>query len=296
MKVCVFGASGFIGSAIVNELESAGLEWVGISRSIEERPNFIKASLAEIELLKDIIADYPYVINAMGSFKPKDFESDTKVVLQSFWNSINSFNKILSQSKVKNLLHISSGGTVYGESRGSPFKENDLLLPISWYGRAKVIEESIYEKQAYQCNFNYRCARVTNPFGNNVFSNHGFVDVLINSVKVNGVFNTFKSNGHYRDFIYAPDMAKVLINILSAEFKNRVEILNVGMGSSRSLFELVKLAKMLAPSLKVKNDYILSEYDILENKVDVKKLRNNGFIKGELKSPEDYIYEMLKRI
>ena len=72
-KICVFGATGFIGSAIVNQLEENGIDWVGISRSDNNNPRIIKATLEDRDRLLEILNDYPVVINAMWSFETAYF-------------------------------------------------------------------------------------------------------------------------------------------------------------------------------------------------------------------------------
>ena len=97
-KVCVFGATGFVGSAIVNELERQGVDWIGISRSANTHPNIVEASLSDTALLHDIISEYSCVVNAMGSFKPADFESNTKHVFQTFWENIQLFSELFQKA------------------------------------------------------------------------------------------------------------------------------------------------------------------------------------------------------
>tara|TARA_R110001606_G_scaffold399245_1_gene582698 strand:- start:1220 stop:2116 length:897 start_codon:yes stop_codon:yes gene_type:complete len=292
-KVCVLGASGFVGSAIISRLEMVGIDWVGVSRNANDHPKFIQASLDDRDMLSELITDYSCVINAMGSHKPKDFESDTKLVFCQFWESIQKLNLILRDSKVDTLLHISSAGTVYGEYIDEPFKEDSLLLPISWYGRAKTIEESLYEKQAYEFGFNYKCARLANPFGNEVYTKHGFIDVLINTVKTGGIFNTFKDHGHCRDFIHSSDMAEVIVNILLMESTNPIEIFNVASGNSKSLSDLLIYTKKLIPEFTFKYDFIASDYDVRKNILDVSKIKALGIFPKQLKTSEDYIYRKL---
>lgn len=292
-KVCVFGATGFVGSAITKELEQQGYQWVGVTRTKSQNPNLIEASLSDSSTIQDIIAEYPLVINAMGSFKPADFEANTKHVFQSFWENTQLFSEILSKSKVKQLLHISSGGTVYGESHGTPSCESDWLKPISWYGKAKVIEESMLEKSALQGEFQYTCARVSNPFGNKRFSNHGFIDVLINTVLNDGVFNTFDNPDYCRDFIHCQDMAKTLIALLHIEHVNQFEVFNVGSGNSISLHDIIAYVKAIYTGFEYKLERLTTDYDVVQSVLDVSKLKKIGICTNEFISVEQYLKEKL---
>lgn len=292
-KICVFGATGFIGSAIVNQLEENGIDWVGISRSDNNNPRIIKATLEDRDRLLEVLNDYPVVINAMGSFKPADFESNTKTVFQHFWDNVQLLSELLSQSAVTELLHISSGGTVYGETDGEPATETDWLKPISWYGKAKVIEESILEKAALQAGFSYICARVSNPFGNSRFSNHGFIDVLLNTVKNNGVFNTFNNPSYSRDFIHCKDLAKTLIFLLEQKSTANIEIYNVGSGTSTSLHEILGIAKALNPNFNYNLDRLPTDFDVVKSALNINKLTKQGVDASSFKTVVSYLEEGL---
>lgn len=292
-KICVFGATGFIGSAIVNQLDEIGIDWVGISRSDNNNPRIIKAKLEDRDRLFEVLNDYPVVINAMGSFKPADFESNTKTVFQHFWNNLQLFSELLSQSAVTELLHISSGGTVYGETDGEPATETDWLKPISWYGKAKVIEESMLEKAALQAGFKYTCARVSNPFGNSRFSNHGFIDVLLNTVKNDGVFNTFNNPDYSRDFIHCVDLAKTLIYLLEKKETANIEIFNVGSGVSTSLHEILRIAKTLKPSFNYNLDRLPTDFDVVQSALNINKLTKLGVETSGFKTVASYLEEGL---
>ncbi|MEO2267258.1 NAD-dependent epimerase/dehydratase family protein [Pseudoalteromonas sp. YIC-656] len=292
-KVCVFGATGFVGSAIVNELERQGVDWIGISRSANTHPNIVEASLSDTALLQDIISEYSCVVNAMGSFKPADFESNTKHVFQTFWENIQLFSELLSKSNITQLLHISSGGTVYGESQGVASVETDWLKPISWYGKAKVIEESMLEKVALQSGFTYTCARVSNPFGNSRFSSHGFVDVLINTVRNGGIFNTFNNPLYCRDFIHCQDMASALVKLLESRNSEQVEVFNVGSGESISLLDILSIAQAVRPDFEYKLERLTTDYDVVQSMLSVNKLEAFGVNTNSFITVEQYLKEKL---
>lgn len=287
-KVCVFGATGFIGSAITQKLEQEGYDWVGVSRSVNSS-KIVQAPLSQTDRLQNLISEYPVVINAMGAYKPEDFELNTKLVFQDFWENLQAFSKLLASSKVAKLLHISSGGTVYGETAGVPARESDWLKPISWYGKAKVIEESMLERVALQCGFQYLCARVSNPFGNSCFTKHGFVDVLLNMVKRGGVFNTFNNSKYCRDFIHAKDMAEVILALIEAEPKSKIEIFNVGSGKSICLHDVLKETKSLSPNFEYRLDRLPTDYDVVESVLNVSKLRDIGINTHEFITVTDYL-------
>ncbi len=295
-RICILGATGFIGSALAESLERNGVDWVGISRVENNNERILTISLDEKDRLANLFKEYPIVVNAMGSLKPVNFEQNPKAVFQSFWESTQVFSKALLHSPVEKLVHISSGGTVYGDTKGLPAKEDDLTRPISWYGKAKLIEETLLEKTALQSGFPYVCARVSNPYGNTKFTHHGFIDVLLNTIKSGGVFRTFSSALYSRDFIYCEDMAETIYALAKHDNCDPIEIFNVGSGISTNLHKIVLKAKELAPSLDYRLDRIDSDYEVVQSCLDVSKLKKLNIDVNGFKSVDRYLEENLVEV
>jgi UDP-glucose 4-epimerase len=292
-RICVFGATGFIGSAIAECLERKNVDWIGISRFEHKHPKIVNIKLEQKSKLAEVLTDYPTVINAMGSFKPSDFEQNTKAVFQCFWDNTQLFSQILTESPVKKLIHISSGGAVYGDTNGLPANEKSWLKPISWYGKAKVIEESMLEKAALQSGIQYTCVRVSNPFGNLSFSHHGFIDVLINTHNNGGVFNTFNNPLYSRDFIHCDDMARALVTILMQSQSEQLSVYNLGFGKSHKLWDIVEHVKELVPSFEYQLERLPTEYDVVQSVIDTNKLAQLGIDTNKFKTVEQYLMERL---
>jgi len=288
-KVCLLGATGFIGSAISEKLNQNNIDWIGLSRKNSTDPRIVEVDFTNPRSIIEIIDAYPNVINAMGSNKPRDFEENPEFVLNSFWNDLDNISAILNASNVKKLLNISSGGTVYGEYTGRPSKESDPLKPKSWYGRSKVLEELRFEQLAHKNNFTYICARVTNPFGNKSFTKHGFIDVLANSVLNDLDFNTYQADCYYRDFIHSSDMANIIIELLNVDYIDTVNVFNVGSGISTNLIELAEDTKKMYPNLKLKRNYLANKYEVIHSEVCIKKTRMISQKIHKLLSIEEYI-------
>ncbi|MGB1800066.1 MAG: NAD-dependent epimerase/dehydratase family protein, partial [Gammaproteobacteria bacterium] len=88
-KICLLGATGFIGSSISDALTEANLDWIGLTRHPSSHKNLQQVSYEDATIVCEIINEYPVVINALGSLKPKDFICDFKNSLESFWTMNN---------------------------------------------------------------------------------------------------------------------------------------------------------------------------------------------------------------
>jgi UDP-glucose 4-epimerase len=273
-SVCLLGATGFLGSAIAKELDAKNISWCGISREDCGDSRVKTLSLSETTKVVDIFKSVDIVINALGSAKPKDFEDNPEITLSTIWDNAERLAELLKQGEVKKLVHISSAGTVYGEHTHLTHTENADLLPISWYGKAKVIEELYLEKSCFSNNVDYLCLRVTNPYGNEKKTTHGFIDVLLHSVLSKNKFSFYQDCNPVRDFIYANDMAFSCIKLIELQCKG---IFNIGSGKSYSLEELANYVNnKLAGKTLIERSHNKPVYDVLINRVNIEKLVENG--------------------
>lgn len=286
-KVTLLGANGFLGSAIADVLDAMQIPWIGICIGKPTRSNIIALAPDDKESLINIINDYPVVINATGSLKPKDFEERTTESLNLFWKNVEHFTDILQSSNIQMLVHLSSAGTVYGNSESDEgSKERTVLKPISWYGKAKMLEELHYEKAAYLIGFNYLCVRVTNPFGNKIKARHGFIDVLLHSIRENKEFNYFADCDPVRDFVYAPDMSAMIMGLVQ---NNETGVYNIGSGEAISLSNVANYVKE-----RIDTPYLINRtlakpsFDVLNSRVSINKIKASGAYKNTM-SVYDYI-------
>ncbi|AJY51412.1 MULTISPECIES: NAD-dependent epimerase/dehydratase family protein [Halomonadaceae] len=266
-SVLLLGSTGFIGSSIGNELDKQGIEWVGVARNIRggDKPTI---ALTDAPSVTKVLRSKPIIINALGGLKPRNFNENFTAAMNEFWASLERFIRYLQNHPPAGLLHISSAGTVYGEAAERPSCETDPVRPRSWYGRMKVMEESMYRSYAQDYNVPFACARVSNPYGNPTASNHGLIDVLITQLSKNEPFVAAFPQKAMRDFIYAPCMAKILVRMA---LEGHTGIYNVGNGTPTSLQWIIDYAQELKPSAVVV-ERTASPSDIVNSSISTEKL------------------------
>lgn len=271
-KICLLGATGFIGSSIATVLNENDIDWIGLTRQTTAIDCLQQVSYEDPVLIREIIDEYPIVINALGSLKPKDFTDDLEKSLDSFWTMMAMLKTILVDANLNKFIHISSAGTVYGEAGDKPSEENDLLRPKSWYGRTKVIEEEQFSQLFINKKTPFLCARVSNPFGNNRTSTHGFIDVLLNNIDKNKPFIATLDKRSYRNFIYAPDMSKLLLALALSGLNG---IYNVGSNHSTRLFDILSLVKSKISDAKIQYGVPMTDTDVLNSHICIKKIEQD---------------------
>lgn len=166
-RILVTGASGFIGSFIVEKaLESGNETWAGIRATSskrylqDERIHFAELDFRDKEHLKAQLLDcgtegWDYVIHAAGATKGKNEDAFFKANHQATINLIEALREchILPQRFIY-LSSLSVLGSIRQEANSqetchvySSFKDDDIAQPNTSYGRSKWATEEYLRKQ-----------------------------------------------------------------------------------------------------------------------------------------------------
>ncbi|MBR2637859.1 MAG: NAD(P)-dependent oxidoreductase [Bacteroidaceae bacterium] len=177
MKILVTGASGFIGSFIVEKGLDLGYEvWAGIRASSsreylkDHRINFIELSFGDrktLELQLSAFAKehgkWDYIIHAAGVTKCINKEDFTKINFQGTKNFIDVLLQLqLSPRQFIYLSSLSVYGPVREEQPYTPIKERDIPMPNTAYGNSKLLAEHYIQGLT---NFPYVILRPTGVYG-----------------------------------------------------------------------------------------------------------------------------------
>ncbi|HPD33784.1 MAG TPA: NAD-dependent epimerase/dehydratase family protein [Bacteroidota bacterium] len=149
MKVLVTGATGFIGSHLVDKLleknysviatirKTSNLQWL-VNKPIQ----LIEASLNDKAKLIDIVKDVDYVYNVAGVIAAKSYEDFLKANRDGTKNLIEAVYE--SNPNIKRFVHISSQAAAGpATSLDNPVKESDECHPITSYGKSKKEGEDV---------------------------------------------------------------------------------------------------------------------------------------------------------
>ncbi|QHD50388.1 NAD(P)-dependent oxidoreductase [Vreelandella aquamarina] len=289
-KIVLLGATGFIGSNIAQELNCRGRDWLGVSRSGGADSDFKTVKLVD-DSLKKALDEKPIVINAIGGLKPRDFEENFESAMTEFWNLTNTVLNLLRDKPPSLLMQISSAGTIYGDALFTPSVETDSPAPSSWYGRMKLVEEALFQQLAATNNVPFICARVSNPFGNVNHPKHGLVDVLVDHIREGKVFNACFPKGAQRDFIYAPEMARILVDMIDRPVPG---VFNVASGESIKLQELIQFVRSKLPNALIK-ETISTKTDVRCSSLCTEKLSKTYGLRASSLTAFEYLRNELFR-
>ena len=172
MKILVTGASGFIGSFIVEEAIRQGFDtWAAVRGSSsreylqDERINFIELNLSSEEQLCEQLRPhrFDYVVHAAGVTKCVDKRDFYRINTEGTQNLVTALRRL--EMPLKRFVYISSL-SVFGAIREQqPYKEiceTDTPQPNTEYGRSKLVAEQWLDTQK---DFPYVVLRPTGVYG-----------------------------------------------------------------------------------------------------------------------------------
>jgi len=151
MKILITGASGFIGSFIVEEALRQGFEtWAVVRKSSsrsflqDERIHFIELNLSSEEQLKEQLKEhqFDYVVHAAGVTKCLHKEDFFRINTEGTKNLVRAL--IALQMPLKRFVYISSlsiMGAIREEQPYQKIRESDKAQPNTAYGKSKIEAE-----------------------------------------------------------------------------------------------------------------------------------------------------------
>ena len=183
------------------------------------------------------------------------------------WQDTGEFFKVmhlLREQVSKTVLHISSG-SVYG-NMSRKGNEDTPTLPISKYGKSKVIEEEIVIDQ-FKFSKNIIVLRVSNVYGNLIFND--FVNNCIRAIDKKETIVIFLNGTLVRDFLFVDCLVGAIVKLLESELVEHKTCFNVSSGQSTSISELVAKIELLVGSnvkqIEGSFDSGVIEYSVLDN-------------------------------
>ncbi|MEI7541907.1 MAG: ADP-glyceromanno-heptose 6-epimerase [bacterium] len=271
--IIVTGASGFIGSAIVSELNSRGITdilCVDSLKTDEKWKNLVNLKFDDYEekevLLKRILFDDVLLKTSVEGIIHMGACSSTTEKDASFLIDNNyKYTQLLAKWCVRNskkFVYASSAATYGDGTKGFNDSHETLatLQPLNAYGYSKhLFDIWAYKKGMLE---NMAGLKFTNVYGPNEYHKDDMRSVVhkaFGQIKATGKLKLFKSynkayaNGEQqRDFIYVKDAVNITLHAFETGLKG---IYNCGTGKARSWNSLAT-AVFKALDLKPKIEYI----------------------------------------
>jgi len=256
--IIVTGASGFIGSHLVDSLLMKGHKVIGIDNmrtgrkeNLSEAMKSDKFRLLESDIrdtnLEEMIAeniDTVFHLAAVSSVK----ESVENPIFVNDVNVNGTVNVLETARKLNAKRFVfSSSAAVYGDPVNMPIREDCSLAPLSPYAASKISGEMYIHSYAKSYGLDATILRYFNVYGpRQAYSEYsGVISIFINqalkgkSIKIEGDGKQTRSFIHVTDVVRATQLAGELKSAIGAK-------INV---SGPSLVSILQLAQILKESI-----------------------------------------------
>ncbi len=250
MRYVITGGAGFIGQRLTTCLADMGHEVIVWdvrslpSESLGRGVLFVPAttSAAEIETLlrtEDIVFHL-----AWRGFPGATWRSADQDVLDNVSVSLRLI-EAAAAAKIRRLVFVSSGGTVYGRVDDQLVREDHPTRPISSYGVCKLTVENYVRMFSEINDFEYAIARIGNAYGpqQNTDQGLGAVGTFVQRAIRCQPITIYGEGTVVRDYIYVDDIIEALIAL--AQIGAPQDLFNVGTQRGVSLNDLVSIIQKL---------------------------------------------------
>jgi UDP-glucose 4-epimerase len=278
----VLGGSGFLGQRLCRSLVGAGFRVRSVSRSgpPKGRPEtwwpeveWIAAPLGT-ESSARTLQHADSVFHLASTTLPSTSDADMAYDLESNLVATVRMLEAAAASRVRRMVFVSSGGTVYGIARQNPIPESHPTDPICSYGIHKLTIEKYLQLFRSKNRLDSIVLRVSNIYGESQDCTRPLGAVAhFTSRAVNGIPIEIWGDGTTtRDYIYVDDVVDALAKSISYEGAER--LFNIGSGRGVSLNQLVEMLQQRLSKPVTVNYRSRRGCDVVENVLDISRARN----------------------
>lgn len=249
MKILITGASGFIGTRLVERLLDRSYDVHVVTRANKspwgKRVTYYRTDLARGPLppLSDFAAiiHLASIIDINASLtKPRErIDQNTAMDL--------TLLETLRISEAKPLVIFTSTDRVYGRTKKRIVREEEKPFPIEPYTASKIIGETLLELYAHLFDFPYIVLRFDSVYGpgqpRTMFIPDMIQKMLVSDAITTGPLTTKKN------FVYVDDAVDAIVKALEASPKAHNQVYNIG-GAHHSLSAILATLKKAFKSRK----------------------------------------------
>ena len=280
-RVVVLGGLGFMGSHICRELVARGYPLRIFDRlyalrtlveDIEDRVEIVEGDMALTDDVMNVLSDAATVIHLVHTTVPGSSMKDPAYDLSSNVVSSVSWLSRLHETKVRRLIYVSSGGTVYGLPQTNPIDETHPTDPISSYGITKLTIEKYVAMYASMFGIDYCIVRPSNVYGpgQKLHIGQGVIGVLSDRALRGEPLEVWGTGESLRDYLHIEDLVSALAALVLYTGPHRV--FNISSGVGRSVLDIIRILGDrlgFAPALIHKPD---RGFDVPVNVLDSSRL------------------------
>ena len=253
LTTLVVGGGGFIGSHFVRLLQTRGdRNVIVVGRGPKPRfplPDdalYVQGDAADPSFIGSLLERCDEVVDLAYATVPKtSFEDPVHDVLVNLPATVSLLLQA-SRCKLRRVLLVSSGGTVYGNAAYLPIDEMHPTNPVSPYGITKLAAEKYALLFHRLEDLPIVIVRPGNPYGPNQLGNlgQGFVGAAMFATLRRQPVSLFGERGTIRDYVFVEDLAEGLLAAL--DHGHVGEGYNIGSGLGLDNREVLEVLDSVA--------------------------------------------------
>lgn len=267
-KVLIIGGNGFIGSHVVDRFCLSGCSPIvfGRNKGFYREPSgdvtYIYGDIKNLTQIDEVFSSgIDVVIHLVSSTNPKSSNDNPIYDIENNLLTTVSLLNACVKYKIKKIIFVSSGGTVYGIPDTLPIDENHPCLPLCSYGIVKHAIENYLHFYYYNYGLNYCVLRVSNPYGirQNPKLSIGAIAVFTSKILNNEAITIWGDGTIVRDFISVQDIAELCYR---SAIMDGCGIFNAGSGKGVSLIEIINIISEITGKKAVVNYEPARSFDV----------------------------------
>jgi UDP-glucose 4-epimerase len=276
----VLGA-GFIGTHVAQALTARGIATRVMNRSPLDGAQTDRLGGAELVVadasvrpaVAAALEGVDHVFFCAGGLMPAESNLDPAADAALALPPVINVLEALRAQPSTGLTFLSSGGTVYGRPEHVPVREDHVTQPITSYGVMKLTAEKYVGMYTRLYGLRARVLRCANVYGpyQPPGRGQGFIAAALHRVRRREPVVVFGDGLNVRDYVFAPDVARTMVEL--AAVAGGPQVLNVGSGEGISLRDLLaRIGRVtgIEPEVELRAD---RGFDVREIVLDVRALR-----------------------
>ncbi len=263
-------------------------EKIEIEEGDAEKPEDVVRALRDIDMAIDLI----HTTVPGASMQDPSYDVQTNVVAHAGWLHL------LHQTRLKKIIYISSGGTVYGIPQNNPITEDHPTDPISSYGITKLAIEKYTAMYSKMHGVDYVICRPANVYGEGqrLHIGQGVIGVFLDQCLKGKPVEIWGDGTVMRDYLYVTDMANAIVKLM--HYRGGHEVFNISSGLGYSLNDIVAIIR---DDLKIPIEvrYLESrKFDVPVNILDNSRLTHETGWRPETDLAVGFrrVYDYLKKL
>lgn len=278
-RCLVLGGRGFIGSHLVASLLEHGYHVRCLDRpnvkpigqSHLDNPLFelYEGDFGSDTDLAEAVKGCDYCYHLVSTTLPKSSNADPVFDVESnVVGTIRLLNHAL-ENRLRKVIFVSSGGTVYGTPIQTPIPEEHPTNPTCSYGITKLAIEKYLALFHNLHGLDYTVLRLANPYGEGqrTSASQGAVAVFLGKALRGEQVEIWGDGSVVRDYLHVSDVIDALL--LSLTPSNGTHVFNIGSGCGHSLNEVLYTIESVTKSPVLKRYVESRAFDVPVNVLNI---------------------------